>query len=278
MEILVIGFFLLIVYYLIRGCVALLNMFGGSRYRAYQSLATRYRGRYESRGVSEAPTVSFIHKGSNVRVGLAPQVLNPGAGPRTRVVARFETGIPFRMELAPAGRPAPHQPPKGTRTVPAADPAFQRGYTIQANDPAIVDELLTDSVRTAIERLRKLCLPSGILISVNPERILVQIDRNLGGQADSLLAAVHESLFVHDRLLDAVQRRAREGIQILGAGPAESETHEQPTCRVCGEPIAGAHVNCARCRTPHHADCWDFVGGCSVYGCQCKQSSGASSR
>ena len=60
------------------------------------------------------------------RVGLAPVVPGQPANPRTRVVARFRRGIPFRLELAPVSRPAPPQPPKGTRIVKTGDPEFDR--------------------------------------------------------------------------------------------------------------------------------------------------------
>lgn len=40
-----------------------------------------------------------------------------------------------------------------------------------------------------------------------------------------------------------------------------------PNCLVCGEAIAGSEVMCQSCRTPHHRDCWHYVGGCSVFGC-----------
>jgi hypothetical protein len=26
-------------------------------------------------------------------------------------------------------------------------------------------------------------------------------------------------------------------------------------------------VNCRRCGTPHHKDCWEFNGQCSTYAC-----------
>jgi hypothetical protein len=40
-----------------------------------------------------------------------------------------------------------------------------------------------------------------------------------------------------------------------------------PVCQVCGTEIAGAPRLCERCDTPHHADCWEYTGRCSVYGC-----------
>lgn len=43
-------------------------------------------------------------------------------------------------------------------------------------------------------------------------------------------------------------------------------------CQVCGEGIISGNtaMNCATCQTPHHKDCWEYNGGCSIYACQCK--------
>ncbi len=132
------------VYLFIRFLAKVGAWMGGARYRAYRQLAARYHGRYETRGLSDTPTVSFTHKGSTVRVGLAPTIAGqPDQIPRTRVVARFGSGIPFRLELAPAARPAPPQPPKGTRHVKLGDPEFDRGFVVQANDLEMARDFLS---------------------------------------------------------------------------------------------------------------------------------------
>ena len=38
-------------------------------------------------------------------------------------------------------------------------------------------------------------------------------------------------------------------------------------CQVCGADLGGRLVRCSRCSTPHHADCWEYAGVCSTYGC-----------
>lgn len=243
----------------------------GTRFRAYRQLAQRYRGKYESRGLSDPPTVSFSHNGSHVRVGLAPTVPGQTLPPRTRVVARFARGLPFRMELAPVSRPAPTQAPKGTRIVRVGDEHFDRGFVTQANDADIARSFLGPPVRWAIENLRRMNPPSGMLVSINPERLLVQVDRNLGLSPEALEFAVREALEVHDQLMTSVSARLAEGIAIVGVGTTSVEEDGPPTCKVCGEPITDARVLCTSCRTPHHKDCWQFVGGCSIFGCQGKQ-------
>jgi hypothetical protein len=39
-------------------------------------------------------------------------------------------------------------------------------------------------------------------------------------------------------------------------------------CQVCGETMESRVVFCAKCRTPHHEECWSYVGQCSTYGCR----------
>ncbi len=271
-QLILLALFVLVLYLMVRLASAAIARLAGARFKAYRQLAARYRGRYENRGLVDPPTVSFSHNSSNVRVGLAPVVAGQPSIPRTRVVTRFGKGLPLRFELMPVGRPSPAQPPKGTRLVRSGHADFDRGYIVQANDGDIAREFLhPDSIRSAIDSLRRLAPPSGMLVSINPERLLVQVDRNLGQQAAWLDLAVRNALILHDHLLESVATVVGEGVDIVAVGAAEAEDTGPPVCEVCGDPITGLHVVCAGCRTPCHRDCWTFVGGCSTYGCPCKQ-------
>jgi len=39
-------------------------------------------------------------------------------------------------------------------------------------------------------------------------------------------------------------------------------------CQVCLEKMDSRVVYCAQCRTPHHEECWSYMGMCSTYGCR----------
>jgi hypothetical protein len=110
-----------------------------------------------------------------------------------------------------------------------------------------------------------------MLVSINPERLLVQVYRNLAAQTEALLYAVHQALLIHDGLIQGVASRLGQGIAIVATGPADPEDVGLPVCKVCGETIDSPEVICATCRTPHHRDCWEFIGSCSIYGCNGKQ-------
>ena len=133
-------------------------------------------------------------------------------------------------------------------------------------------DFLDPRVRAAIGNLQRMVHPGGILVSINPERLLVQIDRNLGQSVNALAAAVREALVIHDGLLDGVLLRMNQGIAIVDQpSDAWPEDSGPAICKVCGEPIlAGAVIVCAACNTPHHRDCWEYVGACSIYGCNGK--------
>jgi hypothetical protein len=267
-----IAFIFAILFLMIRVLAQVVAGLGSSRTRAYRQLAKRFGGRYESRGLVDPPTVSFRHGHSLVRVGLAPVVAGQPALPRTRVVARFSQGLPFRLELTPTGRKTPPQPPKGTRPVPTGLPEFDQLYLIQANDPDITREFIQPmAVRQALDALRRLAPPAGMLLSINPERLLVQVDRNLGLSSALLDLAVRAALLLHDALLTSVSTRLTEGIAIteIAAVPPSSSL---PECKVCGSPIEGPHVRCRACHSPFHRDCWNYIGACSTFGCTCREN------
>ena len=38
-------------------------------------------------------------------------------------------------------------------------------------------------------------------------------------------------------------------------------------CPVCGSQLEGEITSCHDCQTPHHKECWDYVGHCAIFGC-----------
>lgn len=59
-----------------------------------------------------------------------------------------------------------------------------------------------------------------------------------------------------------LQASESSGVTVLGEG-----TVHQTECQVCGGSLVEGLVRCARCRTPHHEECWAYARFCSTYGC-----------
>lgn len=42
---------------------------------------------------------------------------------------------------------------------------------------------------------------------------------------------------------------------------------EGVNCLVCGDELDGQSLRCPVCSAPHHRECWDYLDGCSRFGC-----------
>lgn len=85
--------------------------------------------------------------------------------------------------------------------------------------------------------------------------------RGVLDEPNSLLPAqwALQALTVHDQMRSQAQS---EIAFELGRTLAP-----QPTCSVCAQRIDADGVQCPRCHSFHHRDCWEYVGHCSRFGC-----------
>lgn len=95
-----------------------------------------------------------------------------------------------------------------------------------------------------------------------------------GGQEDPRLvsssALARLDRWVEGALFPAFGGESESRIELLGA---RLDMDRGSPCRVCGEPLGEEPlVLCGKCRTPHHRGCFEYVGGCSTYGCGCRDS------
>lgn len=262
------AFFVLMAYGSLRLMIKAVAWATGSRYQAFRRLASRFNGRYETRGLADSPIVSFSHGEDLVRVGLAPASARKAGVVSTRVVVRFRRGLPFRLDLLPTDAPALRQAAKGMQPVRVGDREFDGAFAVRANDPDMARDFLDPGTRWAVQGLQRLVHPGGLSMAVSPERLLVQVDRDLSDDADALFAAVADTLTVHEGLRAGVRRRIGEGVKVLEGDGLPDPEEGPPVCKVCGEAVAeGPAIVCEKCGAPHHRDCWEFVGWCSIYGC-----------
>ena len=272
MELVILGLIVLSLYIFIRLLSTFSAWVSGSRYRAYRHLAAQYRGRYrESRSVG--PAHGQLH----------PQWVDHPGGPGThhRRTGRpdpadprrdaIRGGDPVPTRTGPIARPAPPQAPKGTRLVKVGDPAFDRGFLVQAND---LEMAVTSSTQRSAPRsatFSEWSMPGESWSRSIPNGSSSRSIETSAKACNSLSAAVREALIIHDGLLGGVMERMNQGIAIVEQPDAGQEDAGPTICKVCGEAILDdAVIVCAACNTPHHRDCWEYVGGCSIYGCSGK--------
>ena len=76
-----------------------------------------------------------------------------------------------------------------------------------------------------------------------------------------------------DRALEAFVRRGLEYARAFPkVEPVETEELQKTDlagtqCQVCGAELCRPVAECTRCATPHHEECWNFMGHCSTFAC-----------
>ena len=228
--------------------------------RAYQRFAESRGGELHNRQLFQSPKVSFSHHGARALLSVQEPVDASGLF-HTQLTYTVPEGWAFRLEITPQRRPD-----DGASTSPAdvriGDPEFDPRYLVKSNDERFAREFLDGAARQALDDLRSLLGNDRLLVSVNSSRLLIRKESVIGG-TDDLAVFADLGGRLRDRIELFWQRAS--GIEILDE-PAPVD--DAPRCQICGSAIPGeVRVNCRRCNTPHHKDCWEFNGQCSTYAC-----------
>jgi hypothetical protein len=116
-------------------------------------------------------------------------------------------------------------------------------------------------VQTAIRALQRLPPSRDIFVSIRGGQMVVK-KLSLIQQEEALARFVEAALDLYDH---AAGRAPRE---IEFVGELTLSEPKEMVCQICGEAITKESVDCRRCQTPHHEDCWQYFGGCSTFGCR----------
>lgn len=110
------------------------------------------------------------------------------------------------------------------------------------------------------------------VLEVHPTRIWVSLPGSLFDSFDPP-AVLDAACRVVDVVLGESGDAAESGpVRVVGSDLAAGG--EAAFCPVCGDPVGEEPVRCLRCSTPHHGECWDYVGACSVFGCRSTEKRG----
>ena len=201
---------------------------------------------YTSREPAVNTTVHFTH--------LNISLPTPGATTLPRLEIRHQLLIDQRQHDL--------YPYPGNQDIQIGYPNFDDAFVILGKDPQRIGEFLTPEVQAAIVTLSR-------FESFGQEDDLhletydgwLRISKHYLVRTDAELSQL---VSFSKALVDVIQQQT-SGIQFLGtAAPVIAQDTQ---CRVCGDPLSNQVVFCAKCRSPHHQDCWQYIGRCSVYGC-----------
>lgn len=194
------------------------------------------------------------------------------APPWTRVHFRWP-GRPLR--LAPQGAWANLKKFFGAEDILIGDPSFDDAFLIQG-ERSWVQGALTPEFRRLIWDLNTLGSKEGffgprkgINLDVTPAGVILKCYRNHIRNRDDLLAFLDTSA----ALLGAL-RHMSEGRALISV----EEVVRAGKCPVCSDDSGDLPQRCRGCQAAYHRECWDYLGGCAIFGCEDGYSRGAAGR
>lgn len=251
---LVVGFFALI--------IALIAGAGRSFWNdGFQHVARRFHGTLHSGGWFQPPTVWFKHGAAQARLTIVP--LRDNSGEDCLSLAIEQREIATRIEIFRAGTRAILLPLRRDLVSPeVAGGDFSRHWQVLTDEAQTLPKRITDGVRLTLDWFWNQPAPAETTISLSPGWFVARKVWKSPRGADL-------EVFVERAcaLADQFNLAAAEGVEFVAN--QQPQLLEDARCGVCGENLACEIVICRRCHTPHHADCWQFTGRCSTYGCGC---------
>ncbi|RPH35887.1 MAG: hypothetical protein EHM91_16690, partial [Planctomycetota bacterium] len=140
------------------------------------------------------------------------------------------------------------------------DPAFDKDYVIKATPSALARRVFSPDRRLEgiriVRRLRSYVEPT---FNLDSQSVTVMVRQVLRDETE-LMTLINAARDFAAFLLPppAAIGIVLEEVRVSGAA----------ACPVCGTSMSRGFVRCESCRTPHHHECWSYMGRCSTYACR----------
>ena len=149
----------------------------------------------------------------------------------------------------------------GAQDLEIGDESFDREYVIKASPTSMLRRIFSpDRQREGIGIVRRLRGYRNPTFDLDTVSLTVMVRQVLRTEHELLLllgAAKDFFAFVL-RPTSAPEGMVIEEVKVASGGE----------CPVCGTAMTARRVRCESCRTPHHSECWQYMGRCSTYACK----------
>jgi hypothetical protein len=203
----------------------------------------------------EIRTLQFSIEGLPATIDFAA-----GTEPCTRLKVAMLRRSPGVFRVLPAADARGQMRFIGAKDIRIGDGKFDAAWFVTSRPESLAHRIFAEERRpdviASVRRLSSYPRPS---IEITRDTLRVSVAQWLGGEGDILCLAQTAIDFVGYLL----RLGPEEGIAWLAPGDAEPGL-----CPVCAASLADGVVLCDKCRTPHHEECWKYVGQCSTYACK----------
>jgi hypothetical protein len=233
-----------------------------SRRTYFEAAARRLKGEYLPSGFMTHDRIEFP---LDDRKALA-EFVSPGEDDwgRTRILVPLNGRSPGLLHIIPEGFAQSFLKMFGAQDLEIGDRAFDAAYVVKAAPESLAAQVFSPERRgRVIETVKRLAGLPQATIQLTRDHLRVQAREELRNEA---------------RLMQLVDT-AKEFLTYLEVQPPpagieleELRTSTGTLCPVCGTALGDLVVRCESCKSPHHAECWKYVGQCSTYACKGKRS------
>ncbi len=148
----------------------------------------------------------------------------------------------------------------GDQDIQIGDRRFDQTYVIKAHPVDLAQRLFSVERRAEVMAAVRRHEPNFLKVELTRETLEVREwghRYEVAAEVDSVLRTASDfTRFILD---------LEGGTGVLWLGEAEIGVGQ---CQVCGTEMSVAVVECAKCRTPHHEECWRYLGMCSTFACK----------
>jgi hypothetical protein len=223
-----------------------------------QRVASRLGGVVDTGGVFSRTRMRFNLGGREAYIEVhAGSKNNPAY---TRVCVDLRGRAPGTLHILPDGFGQSFLKMFGSQDIEIGDAAFDASFVIKATPESLAHTLFSPerrrSVIGAVYRIQNLGDPT---IDLDVGHLSVQVRAYVTEESGLMLLVKTAEEFVGFLL----GKLADPGIHL-----GELRALSGGECPVCGTTMTERVVRCEACRTPHHAECWTYMGRCSTYGCR----------
>lgn len=145
------------------------------------------------------------------------------------------------------------------------DRAFDAAFLVRGSDRDACLGLLDLDVRAALADLDS-AAGAGLRLSVCPGSIVIETHAIMDHAAE-IEAFARKAMHVAAGIAAGLANLG--AVEFVPAGTVE--TPNAPKCQVCGGEVSGPAIECRKCGTIAHRECWDFAGECPAYGCRSRK-------
>lgn len=228
-----------------------------ARHRELNHFASVWRGRISRGGAWDFPqvslplgehraTLSYSQHGEEIHTHLTVPVYD----------------LRLRLELQPQHFSQRIGKFLGMQDIEIGIPEFDAAFIIQGSNERAIRDFLSAPVRAAIMAIVACDAATQLDLHLQLGGGSLRITKHQHFTTEAALSSFVRSCFV---LLQQIQKPIADGIEFVEQAP--TIVAKDTECQVCGDPLLEKVVFCTKCKTPHHLDCWQYFGSCSVYGC-----------